>query len=80
MIVDFFNYSFLILNNMKKPKIPKILFIGDEEPELKSIQNEIYEDSSLEVKYIKNDNNIIAMISKLVINWKITRVVSNIVH
>jgi len=43
---------------MKKPKIPKILFIGDEEPELKSIQNEIYEDSSLEVKYIKNDNNI----------------------
>ena len=58
MIVDFFNYSFLILNNMKKPKIPKILFIGDEEPELKSIQNEIYEDSSLEVKYIKNDNNI----------------------
>ena len=58
MIVDFFNYSFLILYNMKKPKIPKILFIGDEEPELKSIQNEIYEDSSLEVKYIKNDNNI----------------------
>ena len=41
---------------MKNPKIPKILFIGDVEPELKSIQNEIYEDSSLEVKYIKNDN------------------------
>ena len=50
------------LNN-KKTKVPKILYIGNDKPELKSIQYESYEDSSLEVKYIKNDENINEIIS-----------------
>lgn len=44
--------------NKKKAKVPKILYIGNNKPELKSKQNVYYEDSSLEVEYIKNDNNI----------------------
>jgi len=49
--------------NKKKAKVPKVLYIGDDRPELKSIQSETYEDTSLEVKYLKNDigiNEIIA--------------------
>lgn len=42
----------------KKAKVPKILYIGNNKPELKSKQSVYYEDSSLEVDYIKNDNNI----------------------
>jgi glycosyltransferase involved in cell wall biosynthesis len=49
--------------NKKKAKVPKVLYIGDDKPELKSIQSETYEDTSLEVKYLKNDidvNEVIA--------------------
>jgi len=49
--------------NKKKAKVPRVLYIGDDKPELKSIQSETYEDTSLEVKYLKNDigiNEIIA--------------------
>ena len=49
--------------NKKKAKVPRVLYIGDDKPELKSIQSETYEDTSLEVKYLKNDidvNEVIA--------------------
>jgi glycosyltransferase involved in cell wall biosynthesis len=49
--------------NTKKAKVPKILYIGNDKPELKSIQYESYEDCSLEVKYIKNDENVNEIIS-----------------
>jgi len=51
------------LLNKKKAKVPKVLYIGNDKPELKSIQSETYEDTSLEVRYLKNDidvNEIIA--------------------
>ena len=51
------------LLNKKKAKVPKVLYIGSDKPELKSIQSETYEDTSLEVRYLKNDidvNEIIA--------------------
>jgi glycosyltransferase involved in cell wall biosynthesis len=51
------------LLNKKKAKVPKVLYIGNDKPELKSIQSETYEDTSLEVKYLKNDidvNEVIA--------------------
>jgi O-antigen biosynthesis protein len=49
--------------NKKKAKVPRVLYIGVDKPELKSIQSETYEDTSLEVKYLKNDidvNEVIA--------------------
>jgi glycosyltransferase involved in cell wall biosynthesis len=51
------------LLNKKKAKVPRVLYIGNDKPELKSIQSETYEDTSLEVKYLKNDidvNEVIA--------------------
>ena len=49
--------------NKKKAKVPRVLYIGNDKPELKSIQSETYEDTSLEIKYLKNDidvNEVIA--------------------
>lgn len=43
---------------IKKPKVPKILYIGPGEPILKSIQQGSFEDSSLDVKYLETDDNI----------------------
>ena len=47
----------------KKAKVPKVLYIGNNKPELKSKQNVYYEDSSLEVEYLKNDNDVNEKIS-----------------
>jgi glycosyltransferase involved in cell wall biosynthesis len=52
--------------NKKKAKVPKVLYIGDDKPELKSIQSEIYEDTSLEVKYLKNDTDV----NEVIANFK----------
>jgi glycosyltransferase involved in cell wall biosynthesis len=52
--------------NKKKAKVPRILYIGDDKPELKSIQSETYEDTSLEVKYLKNDINV----NEVIANFK----------
>ncbi len=38
--------------------VPKILYIGDTEPELKSFKMLNYEADNLNVKYLKNDNNV----------------------
>jgi glycosyltransferase involved in cell wall biosynthesis len=52
--------------NKKKTKVPRVLYIGDDKPELKSIQSETYEDTSLEVKYLKNDIDV----NKVIANFK----------
>jgi glycosyltransferase involved in cell wall biosynthesis len=52
--------------NKKKAKVPRVLYIGDDKPELKSIQSETYEDTSLEVKYLKNDINV----NEIIANFK----------
>jgi len=49
--------------NKKKAKVPKVLYIGNDKPELKSIQSETYEDTSLEVKYLKNDIDVNGVIA-----------------
>jgi hypothetical protein len=58
--------------NKKKAKVPKILYIGNDKPELKSIQSEIYEDTSLEVKYLKNDTDVNEVIANFKPNSIIT--------
>ena len=52
--------------NKKKAKVPKVLYIGNDTPELKSIQSETYEDTSLEVKYVKDDGNV----NEVIANFK----------
>ena len=42
----------------KKAKVPKVLYIGKDEPHLESIHNKAFEDCSLDVKYITNDENV----------------------
>ena len=42
----------------KKAKVPKVLYIGPGKPELNSIKYYDYEDSSLDVLYVKDDNNL----------------------
>jgi glycosyltransferase involved in cell wall biosynthesis len=42
----------------KKAKIPKILYIGPGTPNLESIKYYHYEDTSLDIHYTDNDNNI----------------------
>lgn len=50
------NYNYLTSD--PKPKVPKVLFIGENEPILKSIQPHNYEATELNVKYLKNDSDI----------------------
>lgn len=52
--------------NKKKTKVPKVLYIGNDTPELESIQFETYEDTSLEVKHLKNDNDV----NEIIANFK----------
>lgn len=42
----------------KKAKVPKILYVGKDEPHLESNHNKAFEDCSLDVRYIINDENI----------------------
>ncbi len=41
-----------------KARVPKVLYLGPDKPELKSVKYADYEDDSLNVKYIENDQNI----------------------
>jgi hypothetical protein len=43
-----------------KPKVPKVLYVGPDKPELKSIKYADYEEDSLNVKYIENDKKYIS--------------------
>jgi O-antigen biosynthesis protein len=44
--------------SFKKAKVPKILYVGKDKPHLESNHNKDFEDCSLEVKYVINDENI----------------------
>ena len=46
------------LDKESKPRVPKVLYIGEDTPQLKSIKYADYEDDSLIVKHVKNDNTI----------------------
>jgi hypothetical protein len=52
----FAHYNYL--QKKSTAKVPKVLYIGNDEPELKSLKILDYEDDSLNVKYLKNDSNI----------------------
>ena len=47
----------------KKAKVPKVLYIGPGNPHLESIHNKNFEDTSLDVKYLSNDDNVNEIIS-----------------
>lgn len=61
---EWFTFTESILshyNYLQKPstaKLPKVLYIGDDEPELKSLKILDYEDDNLEIKYLKSDKDI----------------------
>jgi len=46
-----------------KARVPKVLYLGPDKPELKSVKYADYEDDSLNVKYIENDQNISKVLS-----------------
>ena len=46
------------LEKESKPRVPKVLYIGEDTPQLKSIKYADYEDDSLIVRYANNDDNI----------------------
>lgn len=46
------------LTKESKPRVPKVLYIGDGTPKLESIKYYNYEDNSLDVLYRKDDKNI----------------------
>ena len=50
------NYN--ALEKKSTAKVPKVLYIGKDEPELKSLKILNYEADNLDVKYLKNDNDI----------------------
>jgi len=46
------------LEKESKPRVPKVLYIGEDKPQLKSTKYADYEDDSLIVRHIENDDNI----------------------
>jgi len=46
------------LDKESKPRVPKVLYIGEDTPQLKSVKYADYEDDSLIVKHVKNDDTI----------------------
>ena len=53
-ILSHYNY----LQKKATPKVPKVLYIGEDEPSLKSLKILDYEDDNLDVKYLKTDKDI----------------------
>lgn len=53
-VLSHYNY----LQKKSTAKVPKILYIGKDQPELKSLKVLNYEDDSLEVRYLENDHVI----------------------
>jgi glycosyltransferase involved in cell wall biosynthesis len=71
------NYNYL--QKESKPRVPKILYIGEGSPELKSYKWLGYEDDTLDTKYVQDDTSIIsdlvefkpdAIISRSDIGWQ----------
>lgn len=61
------------LEKKSSAKVPKILYIGQDEPELKSYKVLHYEADNLEVKYLKSDENINVHLSAFKPDCIITR-------
>lgn len=61
------------LEKKSSAKVPKILYIGQDEPELKSYKVLYYEADNLEVKYLKSDENINIHLSSFKPDCIITR-------
>lgn len=55
----YYNY----LEGKSKPKLPRVLLINDKEVDLKSYKAADYEDNSLDVLTVENDNNIEQLIT-----------------
>jgi len=53
-------YNYLV--GAPKPRLPRILYIGPDQPELRSIQPADYEANELDVKYLKNDLDLIPVL------------------
>lgn len=53
-VLCFYNY----LTPVKKARVPKVLYIGSDEPTLESVKYLGYEDTSLDVQYAKTDENL----------------------
>lgn len=53
-VLSHYNY----LQKKATPKVPKVLYIGDDKPSLKSLKILDYEDDALEVKYLKTDKDV----------------------
>jgi len=51
------------LTSEPKARVPKVLYLGPDKPELKSVKYADYEDDSLNVKYIENDEKISEVLS-----------------
>ena len=58
-VLSLYNY----IDKSERISAPNIMYIGSDEPELKSVQFVDYESDILNVKYLKNDENILEEIS-----------------
>jgi glycosyltransferase involved in cell wall biosynthesis len=58
-VYSHYNY----LEKKASANVPKVLYIGSDEPDLKSIKYLWYEADNLNVKYLKNDENISLILS-----------------
>lgn len=61
------------LQKKSTAKVPKVLYIGKDEPELKSLKILDYEADNLEVKYLKSDDNIPMILASFKPDVVITR-------
>ncbi len=67
---ELFSYHDIILsyyNELEKPaspKLPRILYIGETEPELKTTKGLEYESDELTVRYLKDDSNVNKVIAE----------------
>lgn len=59
-VISYYNY----LEKERKPNVPKILVISEETPVIKTNTYEDWETSELNVKYVKNDENILEDLQK----------------
>ena len=59
-ILSHYNY----LQKESTPKLPRVLYIGEGEPDLKTTKRLEYEDDNLTVKYLKDDSDIIRTLAE----------------
>jgi len=68
-ILSHYNY----LQKESTPKLPRVLYVGEGRPELKTTKVLDYEDDNLTTKYLRNDNNISKVISEFKPDSIVTR-------